>query len=160
MSEERENWAFVEQDDARPAWLPYEEWHEKKLYEAFVAHHDEFEKWHDEQRHKEEMTPRDDEEARVYSCAGWHVYSPRWDAKEALENPNTRSWEDIQIFSTVRSLAWMREHNKGCECVPLRINDQRCAEEKLAKFRRRRSKIHQKQSFTPNADDLGGGDAR
>ncbi len=152
MREEGENWVMVEQGDARSL--------DDRLYSEFVEHRDEFAAWLDAKRHREEMTPRNDEEARVYSCAGWHVYSPRWDEQEALSNPNTRSWEDIQIFSTVRSLAWMQEHNKGCKCVPLRINDQRCAEEKLSKFRDRRRKVHKKQSFTPTAADLGEGDAR
>lgn len=132
---------------------------EERLWREFQERRGEFEKWLRMEERRERLWPVDDEEARVYSCAGWHVCSPMFEPSEALENSKTRSWEAQVIYSKVQSLAFVRRTFKGCECEPLRVNDRRCAEEKLSKYRGRRGRLRGKQVFVPNASDLGEGDA-
>lgn len=173
MISERDNFVIVEHPDGRSASR-----HETRnaerdakrseaqgagdaTYEAFLENREAFEKWlrmNDDAR----IAPMNDEEMRAYSCAGWHVYSPRWDEEEALANSATRSWEAVVIFSKVQSAAWVKERFKGCGCTPLRINDRRMAEKNLVAHRRRRKATRGKKSFVPSSADLGnaGGEAQ
>lgn len=164
MNEERDNFIMLDEPsdphsdmhrDAQNATLD-----EDELYASFIEHREAFQQWLDENNPDEHIVPTNDDELRAYSCAGWRIYSPRWDAQDALNNSNTRSWEAIVIFSKVQSAAWLKERFKGCGCTPLRVNDQRCAEKSLLSFRRRKKATRGKKSFTPSASDLGGGDAQ
>lgn len=158
MSNERDNF-IIDRPESRPAdrQAAQSECRDADLYAEFLEHREEFEAWLGQEPR---LLPANDEEERAYSCTGWHIYSPRWNAEEALANSNTRSWEAIVIVSKVQSAAWVKARFKGCSCVPLRVNDRRLAEKNLAAHRRRKREVRGKKSFVPSASDLGcaGGD--
>lgn len=164
MGDQRQNWVFADdttgsgdEGSGRIAQRDERDALGEPTFEDFKENYEAFSEWmmqREQERHL--LVPENDDEARVYTCPGWRIYSPRWNEEEALRNKDIKQWEALLIVSRPQSLAWVKDHFPRCSMTPLRTSDRRQAETRLKGFREKRKGLRKKDSYTPTDRDMGG----